>query len=114
MGKSPLAVVHLTNPMLPPPAVRTAPCPCGSGKRFKDCHGALDARARHINEAMKLAAAHAIAGVIGPDELSAEYIIPSVFDTRVVEAVAKAASAAAVESGSARRTPSPEDGVPIS
>jgi len=76
--------------------------------------GALDTRARHINEAMKLAAAHAIAGVIGPDELSAEYIIPSVFDTRVVEAVAKAAAAAAVESGSARRTPSPDDGVPVS
>ncbi|HLJ84478.1 MAG TPA: NAD-dependent malic enzyme [Candidatus Eremiobacteraceae bacterium] len=74
--------------------------------------GALDTRARHINEAMKLAAAHAIAGVIGPDELSAEYIIPSVFDTRVVEAVAKATSAAAVESGSARRTPATEDGVP--
>jgi protein O-GlcNAc transferase len=44
MGKSPLPSVPLTTPMLPPTA-RTAPCPCGSGKRFKDCHGALDARA---------------------------------------------------------------------
>jgi malate dehydrogenase (oxaloacetate-decarboxylating) len=51
---------------------------------------------------MKLAAARAIAGMVG-EERSAEYIIPSVFDTRVVDAVAKAVIAAAVEEGIARR-----------
>ena len=65
--------------------------------------GALDARARRINEPMKLAAAHAIASVIRDDELSSEYIIPSVFDPRVVEAVSRAVAAAAVESGVARK-----------
>jgi malate dehydrogenase (oxaloacetate-decarboxylating) len=71
--------------------------------------GALDARARCINEPMKLAAAHAIASVIAPDELSSEYIIPSVFDTRVVEAVSKAVVNAAIESGVARKSPSGEE-----
>jgi malate dehydrogenase (oxaloacetate-decarboxylating) len=71
--------------------------------------GALDARARCINEPMKLAAAHAIASVIAPDELSSEYIIPSVFDTRVVEAVSKAVVNAAIESGVARKAPSGEE-----
>jgi malate dehydrogenase (oxaloacetate-decarboxylating) len=75
--------------------------------------GALDARARRINEPMKLAAANAIAGVIGADELSSEYIVPSVFDARVVEAVAKAVSAAAVESGVARKTIAQDDGIAI-
>jgi len=69
--------------------------------------GALDARASRINEAMKLAAAHAIAGVIAPEELSSEYVIPSVFDARVVEAVSKAVASAAYETGVARR-PMPE------
>ena len=50
--------------------------------------GALDARASEITEEMKLVAAHAIADVIPEDELSEEYIIPSVFDRRVAEAVA--------------------------
>jgi malate dehydrogenase (oxaloacetate-decarboxylating) len=75
--------------------------------------GALDARARRINEPMKLAAAHAIAGVIGADELSSEYIVPSVFDARVVEAVAKAVAGAAVESGVARKTTTQDDGIAI-
>jgi len=52
---------------------------------------------------MFLAAAHAIAGVIGDDELSAEYIVPSVFDKRVVDAVSRAVTAAAIESGVAKR-----------
>ena len=71
--------------------------------------GALDARASCFNEPMKLAAAHAIASVIAPDELSSEYIVPSVFDARVVEAVGKAVVAAALESGVARRTPAGEE-----
>ena len=44
--------------------------------------GALNCRASRINEAMKLAAANAIADIIGPDELHPDYIIPSVFDRR--------------------------------
>jgi malate dehydrogenase (oxaloacetate-decarboxylating) len=52
---------------------------------------------------MKLAAAHAIARVIPEDELHADYIIPSVFNRRVAEAVAEAVAGAAVESGVARR-----------
>ncbi|TAM76820.1 NAD-dependent malic enzyme [bacterium] len=64
--------------------------------------GALDCRAARINEEMKLAAAHAIAAVVG-DERSADYVIPSVFDPRVVDAVTKAVVSAAVESGVARR-----------
>jgi malate dehydrogenase (oxaloacetate-decarboxylating) len=66
--------------------------------------GALDVRASAINEEMKLAAARAIAGVIGDDELHAEYIIPSVFNRRVVEAIAEAVAEAAVSSGVARRS----------
>jgi malate dehydrogenase (oxaloacetate-decarboxylating) len=53
---------------------------------------------------MKLAAARAIAGVIGDDELHAEYIIPSVFNRRVVEAIAEAVAEAAQASGVARRS----------
>jgi malate dehydrogenase (oxaloacetate-decarboxylating) len=64
--------------------------------------GALDARASTVNEAMKLAAAEAIAGVIAEDELHAEYIIPSVFNRQVAEAVATAVAGAAVDSGVAR------------
>jgi len=70
--------------------------------------GALDARARCINEPMKLAAAHAIAGVIADDELSSEYIVPSVFDPRVVQAVSKAVAVAAVESKAARKSDADE------
>jgi malate dehydrogenase (oxaloacetate-decarboxylating) len=65
--------------------------------------GALECRASRITEKMKLAAAHAIAGVVG-DERSPEYVIPSVFDTRVVDAVAAAVREAAIEEGIARRT----------
>jgi malate dehydrogenase (oxaloacetate-decarboxylating) len=65
--------------------------------------GALNCRASRINEAMKLAAANAIAGIIGPDELHPDYIIPSVFDKRVGEAVAAEVEEAAYKSGVARR-----------
>jgi malate dehydrogenase (oxaloacetate-decarboxylating) len=65
--------------------------------------GALDARATTINEEMKLAAALAIADVIDADELHADYIIPSVFNPRVAEAVAAAVAESAVRSGVARR-----------
>ena len=65
--------------------------------------GALEVRARTINEEMKLAAAQAIAGVIPGDELHEDYIVPSVFNRRVAESVAEAVAAAAVASGVARR-----------
>lgn len=65
--------------------------------------GALACRASRINEAMKLAAAHAIAGIIVPEELHPEYIVPSVFDKRVAEAVARDVEEAAYETGVARR-----------
>lgn len=65
--------------------------------------GALDVRAHDINEEMKLAAAHAIANVIEPENLNPDYIIPSVFDTRVVQAVAEAVRKAAIESGVAEK-----------
>jgi len=57
--------------------------------------GALDARAPEITERMKVAAAHAIAGVIAPDELSCDYIIPSVFNRDVAPRVAAAVAGAA-------------------
>ncbi|HSI79036.1 MAG TPA: NAD-dependent malic enzyme [Solirubrobacterales bacterium] len=65
--------------------------------------GALEVRAREINEAMKLAAAQAIAAVIPADELHAEYVIPSVFNRGVAESVARAVAQAAVDTGVARR-----------
>jgi malate dehydrogenase (oxaloacetate-decarboxylating) len=67
--------------------------------------GALTVRARAINEEMKLAAARAIAGVIPDSELHADYIIPSVFNRRVVESVAEAVGDAAIATGLARREP---------
>jgi malate dehydrogenase (oxaloacetate-decarboxylating) len=66
--------------------------------------GALNVRARTINEEMKLAAAQAIAAVIPDDELHAEYIVPSVFNRHVVDAVAEAVAEAAAATGVARRT----------
>ena len=65
--------------------------------------GALDARASAITEAMKLAAAHAIAATIPEDQLEPDYIIPSVFDRNVAPRVAEAVAQAANESGVARR-----------
>jgi malate dehydrogenase (oxaloacetate-decarboxylating) len=65
--------------------------------------GLLDARARLVNDEMKIAAARGIASIVGPGELGEEYIIPSVFDKRVVEAVAEGVASAAVKTGAARR-----------
>ena len=65
--------------------------------------GALHVRARRINEAMKVAAARAIAGCITSRELSPEYIVPSVFNRQVVRRVAEAVQRAAVRTGVARR-----------
>ena len=65
--------------------------------------GALDARARTITPAMELAAARALAAVVGDDELGPDYIIPSVFDRSVAPAVAAAVVAAARADGVAAR-----------
>jgi len=65
--------------------------------------GALDVLARDINEEMKQAAAHAIAGAIPDEDLSPDYIIPSVFDRRVTKRVATAVADAARKTNVARR-----------
>ncbi len=64
--------------------------------------GAFDVRASDINEPMKMAAAQALADLITPEELSADYIIPAAFDPRVGPAVAEAVARSARESGVAR------------
>ncbi len=64
--------------------------------------GALDVRASDINDAMKLAAADAIASLVSDDELRADYILPDAFDPRVGKAVAAAVAQAARDSGVAR------------
>ena len=64
--------------------------------------GALDCRARDINEEMKIAAAKAIASLVSDEELSPEYILPKAFDERVGTTVAKAVMDAARKSGVAR------------
>jgi len=67
--------------------------------------GALDCRARRINEPMKLAAARAIASVVSENELNAQYIIPSIFNEQVVAKVRHAVVETAILTGVARRTP---------
>ena len=64
--------------------------------------GALDARASDINDQMKIAAAHALAGLVSPQELCEDYVLPAAFDPRVGAAVAKAVMQAAKDSGVAR------------
>ena len=73
---------------------------CGFPGIFR---GLLDVRARTFNDEMKIAAAHAIANIVSKSELNAEYITPSVFDKRVVEAVASAVAQSAYDTGVARR-----------
>ncbi len=71
--------------------------------------GALDVRASDINEAMKVAAARAIADLVTDAELNADYIIPKPFDRRVAPAVAAAVAKAAIDSGVARLKRDPAD-----
>jgi len=73
---------------------------CGFPGIFR---GLLDVRARRVNDEMKLAAAHAIAGIVGKGELSDEYITPSMFDPRLVPAVSTAVADAAIRTGVARK-----------
>ncbi|MGX1192609.1 NAD(P)-dependent malic enzyme [Metabacillus sp. SLBN-84] len=71
--------------------------------------GALDVRATHINEQMKIAAVEAIAALISTEELTADYVIPAPFDARVAPAVAAAVARAAMETGVARIKADPEE-----
>ncbi|MBM7578930.1 NAD(P)-dependent malic enzyme [Jeotgalibacillus terrae] len=71
--------------------------------------GALDVRATHINEKMKIAAVEAIASLIGEDELHEDYVIPAPFDARVAPAVASRVANAAMETGVARIKVDPEE-----
>ena len=64
--------------------------------------GALDARASQITDNMKIQAAYAIAGILREDELSKDNILPSIFDTRVKEAVSKAVYEQAIKDGVSR------------
>lgn len=64
--------------------------------------GALDVRAREINEEMKVAAAYAIANVVSDEELTPDYVLPDAFNKNVVENVAKAVRGAAIKTGVAR------------
>ena len=73
--------------------------------------GALDVRATTITKEMEIAAAHALAGVVEPDHVEADYVIPSVFDQRVAPAVAAAVAQAAGASGVARRSRPPASAV---
>ncbi len=65
--------------------------------------GLLDCRARLVNDEMKIAAARAIAECVRRDELTLEYVIPSVFNKKVVPAVAQAVARAAQQTGVALR-----------
>ncbi|MBN6186848.1 NAD-dependent malic enzyme [Aneurinibacillus sp. BA2021] len=67
--------------------------------------GAFDCRATDINEEMKVAAAHAIASIISSEELNEQYIIPSVFNDKVVKRVRDAVVDAAIKTGVARKVP---------
>ncbi|MDW8516747.1 NAD(P)-dependent malic enzyme [Priestia flexa] len=71
--------------------------------------GALDVRATHINEQMKIAAVEAIASLISSDDLHEDYVIPAPFDTRVAPAVAAAVAKAAMETGVARLQVDPNE-----
>ncbi|HEY3314054.1 MAG TPA: malic enzyme-like NAD(P)-binding protein, partial [Bacillota bacterium] len=71
--------------------------------------GALDVRAKDINEAMKIAAARAIASLIPDNELAADYVIAKPFDRRVAPAVAAAVAKAAMDTGVARLRRDPAD-----
>ena len=71
--------------------------------------GALDVRARKINDEMKIAAARAIAGLIPDNALREDYVIPGVFDPKVAPAVAAAVAKAAIKTGVARIEADPEE-----
>jgi malate dehydrogenase (oxaloacetate-decarboxylating) len=71
--------------------------------------GALDVRARQINEEMKLAAAYAIADLLPEKDLREDFVVVDAFDPRVAPAVAAAVAKAAIETGVARVKVDPEE-----
>jgi malate dehydrogenase (oxaloacetate-decarboxylating) len=71
--------------------------------------GVLDVRASEINEAMKLAAVYAIAGLVPEDKLNRDYVIPHPFDPMIAPNVAAAVAQAAMDTGSARLTINAEE-----
>ena len=71
--------------------------------------GAIDVRARAINEEMKVAAVYAIANLIDEKDLRADYVVPDAFDPRVAPAVAAAVAKAAMETGVARVQVDPQE-----
>ena len=116
MAKNPI-VLPMANPVpeiMPDLAIKAGAAVVGTGRSdFPNqinnvlafpgiFRGALDCRARCINEEMKRAASFALASLISEEELSAEYIIASPFDKRAAAAVAEAVKKAARETGAAR------------
>ena len=116
MGPDPI-IFAMSNPVpeiMPDIAKEAGACVIGTGRSdFANqinnvlafpgiFRGALDVRASDINDAMKIAAAYALAGLVSNEELNPEYVIPTPFDDRVGPAVAKAVSKAARKSGVAR------------
>jgi malate dehydrogenase (oxaloacetate-decarboxylating) len=71
--------------------------------------GALDAKARRINDRMKIAAAHAIASLVTPDQLTPDFIIPDSISYRVPPKVAAAVARAAVETGESKVPVDPDE-----
>lgn len=65
--------------------------------------GALDVRAKEINDEMKIAAAYAIASIISEEELNEDYVMPAAFDLRIAPLVAKRVAEAAIKTGVARK-----------
>ncbi len=116
MARDPI-VFPMANPVpeiMPEEALRGGAAVVGTGRSDYDnqinnvlafpgiFRGALDVRARDINEEMKMAASRAIADLVSDAERSAQYILPKAFDPRVGKAVAAAVAQAARESGVAR------------
>ena len=116
MAKDPIifAMANPTPEIMPDEALAAAAAVMGTGRSdFPNqinnvlafpgiFRGALDVRASDINDAMKIAAAKAIADFVTPEKLSAEYIIPSPLEEGVSAAVAKAVAQAAKDTGVAR------------
>lgn len=116
MAKDPI-VFPMANPtpeIMPEEALRGGAAVVGTGRSDYDnqinnvlafpgiFRGALDVRARDINDDMKMAASYAIASLVSDGELTANYILPHAFDPRVGKTVARAVAEAAVKSGVAR------------
>ena len=121
MQKDPI-IIAMANPdpeILPEEAKKAGAAVVGTGRSdFENqvnnvlgfpgiFRGALDVRATDINEAMKLASAHALAESVG-DRLACDFVIPEAFDERVAPSVAAAVAKAAIESGVAREKKDPE------